>query len=119
VGTFPLDSAEIDDVKPPYGKDTQDFVASFSNTGPELDLVGPGVGIISTFPGGYAEISGTSMACPAVTGVGARIVASMSSLGTNRDATRSAAIVKAMAASAKDLGFTPVTEGNGLPEPPA
>lgn len=117
-GTFPADSAEIDDVKAPYGTDKKDFVASFSNTGPELDLIGPGVGIISTFPGGYAEISGTSMACPAVTGVSARIVASLSSLGKKRDAARSAAIVKAIAASAKDLGFTPVTEGNGLPEPP-
>ena len=116
-GTFPRDSAEVDDVKAPYGKDKNDFVAAFSNTGPELDLTGPGVGIISTFPGGYAEISGTSMACPAVTGAGARIVASMS-LGKKRDSARSAAIVKAMAASAKDLGFAPALEGNGLPQPP-
>jgi len=117
-GTFPRDAAAIDDVRAPFGKDKKDFVAAFSNTGPEIDLTGPGVGIISTYPGGYAEISGTSMACPAVTGVAARIVASMSSLGKKRDAARSAAIVKALAASAKDLGFTAVMEGNGLPEPP-
>jgi subtilisin len=80
-------------------------------------LIGPGVGIISTFPGGYAEISGTSMACPAVTGVAARIVASMPSLGRKRNPARSAAIVKAVVGSAKDLGFTPVMEGHGLPEP--
>lgn len=117
-GTFPRDSAEADDVRAPYGKDKNDFVAAFSNTGPELDLTGPGVGIISTFPGGYAEISGTSMACPAVTGVAARIVASMTSLGKKRDSARSAAIVKAMAGSAKDLGFATTLEGNGLPQPP-
>ncbi len=117
-GTFPRDSSEIDDITPPFGTDEDDFVASFSNTGPELDLIGPGVGIISTVPGGYAEISGTSMACPAATGSAARIVASMPSLSEKRDAARSAAIVKAVAASARDLGFAPVMEGNGLPEPP-
>ncbi len=117
-GTFPRDSTEIDDVQAPFGKDKKDFVATFSNTGPELDLIGPGVGIISTVPGGYAEISGTSMACPAVTGVAARVVASMPTLGEKRDAARSAAIVTAVAASAKDLGFSPVREGHGLPEPP-
>ena len=116
--TFPRDSAETDDVRAPFGTDKKDFVASFSNTGPELDLLGPGVGIISTVPGGYAEISGTSMACPAVTGVAARIVASMPTAGKKRDAARSAAIVKALAASAKDLGFAAVMEGSGLPEPP-
>ncbi len=116
-GTFPGDSAEIDTVQAPFGTDEKDYVASFSNTGTELDLIGPGVGIISTVPGGYAEISGTSMACPAVTGAAARVVAAMS-LGEKRDAARSAAIVKAVAAAAKDLGFAPDMEGNGLPEPP-
>jgi len=66
----------------------------------------------------YAEISGTSMACPAVTGVAARIVASMEVLDQTRDAARSAAIVKALLASARELGFAPVMEGHGLPEPP-
>ncbi|MDQ3645276.1 MAG: S8 family serine peptidase [Actinomycetota bacterium] len=116
-GTFPADSAAIDDVRPPYGKDEKDFVAAFSNTGPALDLIGPGVGIISTVPGGYAEVSGTSMACPAVTGVAARIVASMGALGEKGDPARSAAISRPFLASARDLGFAPVMEGHGLPEP--
>lgn len=117
-GTFPDDCAAIDEIRPPYGTDEEDFVAAFSNTGPALDLIGPGVAIISTAPGGYAEISGTSMACPAVTGVAARIVASMEVLDQTRDAARSAAIVKALLASARELGFAPVMEGHGLPEPP-
>jgi len=116
-GTFPDDCAAIDDVRPPYGTDENNFVAAFSNTGPQLDLIGPGVAIISTVSGGHAEISGTSMACPAVTGIAARIVAAMDSPGEERDATRSAAIVKAVLASARDLGFPPVMEGHGLPDP--
>jgi len=44
-------------------------VASFSNRGPELDLVAPGVLIFSTVIGGQSGFwSGTSMACPMVAG---------------------------------------------------
>lgn len=117
-GTFPAGVAEADDVAAPYGADRKDFIASFSNVGPDVDLTGPGVAIISTFPGGYAEISGTSMACPAVTGAAARAVASAPKVvGMKRDAARSAAIVKVLLASAKSLGFQPAFEGHGLPEP--
>ncbi|SDC91166.1 subtilisin [Melghirimyces thermohalophilus] len=47
--------------------------ASFSATGPALDLSAPGVDILSTYPvNRYAVFSGTSMACPHVSGVAAR-----------------------------------------------
>jgi len=115
-GTFPSSSTEADEVAPPFGRDRADFIAAFSNVGPEVDLTGPGVGIVSTVPGGYAELSGTSMACPAVTGAAARLLATAPALSMKRDQARSGAIVTALLGSAIDLGFTPVFEGHGLPE---
>ncbi len=49
--------------------DANNRVASFSNSAPVLDLLAPGVGIVSSIPdGGYASIDGTSMATPHVAG---------------------------------------------------
>jgi len=45
-------------------------LAGFSNYGTQVDVVAPGVDILSTYPvGGYATLSGTSMATPIVSGV--------------------------------------------------
>ncbi len=115
-GTFPTSSAEADTVAAPYGSDKLNFIADFSNVGPQVDLVGPGVGIMSTVPGGYEEISGTSMACPAVTGASARAL-SATTLKMKRNAARSDAIVAAILATAKTLGFGPTFEGHGMPQP--
>ncbi|MCA1843351.1 MAG: S8 family serine peptidase [Actinobacteria bacterium] len=116
-GTFPTNSSGSDEVSAPYGTDKSDFLAAFSNVGPQMDLTGPGVGIMSTFPGGYAEISGTSMACPAAVGAAARAIAGTSVIKMKRDAKRSAAMVKAVLATAKPLGFGPNFEGHGLAQP--
>jgi subtilisin len=117
-GTFPKDSTESGDIARPYGKERSNFVAAFSNIGMELDLTGPGVGVLSTVPGGYAPMSGTSMACPAVTGFSARMLSMPGQkdiLDMPRDQARSDAMAEALLQAARSLGFGSKYEGKGLP----
>jgi subtilisin len=115
-GTFPLDATERGEVARPFGTDKNNFVAEFSNIGPEIDLIGPGVGILSTVPGGYAPMSGTSMACPAVTGAAARILAARADiLSLPRNPARSDEMARVVLQSARSLGLGARFEGQGLP----
>ena len=118
IGTFPEDSVSAAAyASAPKGSDAKNFVASFSNFGPRIDLIAPGVGIVSTVPkDGYAVMDGTSMACPAVTGVAARLLAANSAImGMARNASRSEEIARLLLRSGTTLGFPAEFEGQGRP----
>src|SRR5262249_17144881 len=52
--------------------DSSNVIAPFSSRGPEVDVCAPGVNVLSDkLGGGTAVLSGTSMACPHVSGVAA------------------------------------------------
>jgi subtilisin len=116
LGLFPSGAVEAGDVAAPYGTDPLNFVADFSNVGPEIDLIGPGVGVVSTVPGGYAPMSGTSMACPAVTGAAAAVFSERPDLLSRaRDQARADALAQLLFEGALSLGFDLDFEGHGLP----
>jgi len=114
-GTYPVNSVEAGDMQSPFGNDKKNYITSFSNIGPEIDITGPGDGIISTFPGGFAVLDGTSMACPAVTGAAARLIAARPDiLSMSRNQARSDEMAKAVFQKARALGVGPNLEGQGL-----
>ncbi|TAE31757.1 MAG: peptidase S8/S53 subtilisin kexin sedolisin [Cytophagales bacterium] len=114
--TFPRGTTDdLNLVKPPRGTDALNYVAAFSNIGREVDLIAPGIAIVSTVPGGYMPMSGTSMACPVATGVAAQLLATRPDLlAMPRNADRSAAMIRFLVSNVRVLGFGATFEGNGL-----
>jgi len=81
--------------------DEWDNRASFSNYGPEMTqrgLTAPGVGLLTTDPGGYATASGTSFSAPMVSGLAALIWSVKPSLTNGQ-------VWDVMKKSADDLGL--------------
>ncbi len=77
--------------------DQNDQLADFSNIGQGMELVAPGVGILSTVPGDYESLDGTSMATPCVAGVAALL--------KSAEPTLSAADIRELlSCTADDLG---------------
>ena len=116
--TIPTDSTEIADIDVRSRRDPMVFLAAFSNIGREIDFAGPGVGIVSTVPGGYAVMSGTSMACPAVSGAAAVVLSQTPSLlNAPPDLNRSLAVMESLRSVSSSAGFLQQIEGFGLPQP--
>ncbi|HQC15789.1 S8 family peptidase [Mesotoga prima] len=88
--------------------DSNDLRASFSSTGPDVELIAPGVSILSSIPGdGYAYYSGTSMASPHVAGVAALV------LGANPELTNDD-VRLILQQTAENLGLKQEHQGYGL-----
>lgn len=82
--------------------DREGRVCEFSSRGREITVAAPGADITSTWlAGGYATVSGTSMAAPFVAGVLALYVASEKKLGRK---PTSAQILKALSETCRDAG---------------
>lgn len=94
------------------------YFASFSNEGvnnTDVNLTGPGAGVVSTVPGDtYAPMSGTSMACPAMVGVIARLVAANPAIiAMPGDRQRTDAMLALIQASLQNAGFNRIRQGDG------
>jgi subtilisin len=115
-GTYPPKSEPVGSEAEPFGSDSNNYIADFSNIGNEVDFTAPGVGIISTFPNQrYAIMSGTSMACPAATGTAARLLSSQTTLlEMPRNQQRTDAMIKFLSQNVQLMGFGEIYEGMGL-----
>lgn len=101
--------ASFDSVMSVAAVDEDEKVANFSQKNQAVDIAAPGVSIESTISGGYGVMSGTSMATPFVSGVGALVWSHFP------DKTASE-IRFALSVTAKDLGSPGRDEeyGHGL-----
>ncbi|WP_435332490.1 S8 family peptidase [Haloarchaeobius sp. TZWWS8] len=83
-----------------------DELSSFSSQGPEVEIAAPGSDIYSTYlAGSYNTLSGTSMACPHVSGAAAQLMANGQTASEARSTLKS---------SAEDIGLSANESGAGL-----
>jgi len=82
-----------------------DDLASFSSQGPEIELAAPGEDVYSTYLAGYNTLSGTSMACPHVSGAAGQLMANGY---TNEEARQR------LKDTAEDVGLAENESGAGL-----
>lgn len=92
-----------------------DGVPCTSATGPDVEIAGPGVNIMSTIPGGgYGLNSGTSMATPHVAGTAALVWASNLTDQDGDGDVDNEDVRARLANTAEDLGLPTNWVGNGL-----
>lgn len=115
-GTYPSSSEAAGTEAKPLGKDPKNFIADFSNIGNDVDLTAPGVGILSTVPvDKYAIMNGTSMACPAATGMAVRLLLQEGKIITmSRNQQRADEMIKFLSNHVQLLGFGTTYEGMGM-----
>lgn len=120
LGEFPDDSFHATQIMPGSSDPDGYFSAKFSCFGPEVDVCGPGVAIVSSIPAdGFSPWDGTSMATPHITGMGALILAHHPDFKSNfatRDAKRVERLFQIVKESATPMNFgDPGRTGAGLP----
>lgn len=117
IGTFPAGSLEEAHIGPRSAIDRDDFLASFTSVQPDdaIDVIAPGVGILSVRPGGgHGPLSGTSQACAVATGAAARALSGTPWLTDAADEARWLAMRNHLVNNASSVGLTLAQEGAGL-----
>ena len=99
--------SRYDEVMSGSAIDSNENLASFSSFGEDLELTGPGVDVLSTMPNDdYQRLSGTSMSCPAATGVAALGLAANPELSNDE-------LRVALRETARDVGLPANEQGSG------
>jgi subtilisin len=111
-------SWDVGQFQPAFASDDGVFSPRFTCHGPEVGICAPGVGIVSTMPGGtYGPDTGTSMAAPHITGLAALLLAHHPALGPQampRDGRRVAALFSLIRSLAVPYPFGSDRTGAGL-----
>ncbi|MEQ8789442.1 MAG: S8 family serine peptidase [Pirellulaceae bacterium] len=120
AGTFA--AGRIPDAIDAESQSAEFALAHFSCKGPEINCCGPGVGIVSTRSepfdeeGGWWDMSGTSMASPAVCAtLAVGLSRSEEFADLPRDASRNSFIRKVLEEMCESVGLVPHHQGLGMP----
>jgi len=117
IAEVPSDTWEASTMQPEHATPSGLFSPSFTCHGPEIGVTAPGVGIISSVPGGaFDPQSGTSMAAPHICGMAALLVAHHPDFkAIPKDASRVAHLFAMLKGNAQPIGLSAERAGAGLP----